>query len=67
MGNRYQTMSDDELRELAKQRVKKTGCFKRTAIAAQRELWSRKHWVDEDAIIDDGVSDRGIEDIQYNG
>lgn len=65
--SRYSSMTDEELKELAKERNKKTGCFKKTAISAQQELWKRNHWVSEDRTQDDGYSDRGIEDIQYNG
>lgn len=66
--NRYKAMSDEELRELSKQKVKSTGCFKRTALAAQKELWERHHWnTDNSATIDDGFIDRDIDDIQYNG
>ena len=67
MANRYKTMSDDELRELAKQRVKKTGCFSKVALAAQRELWSRYHWNTIDITELDDFADRSLEDIQYNG
>lgn len=67
MANRYTAMRDDELRELAMQRVKKTGCFKQTALAAQRELWKRKHWETNDEPDEEDVWGRSIEDIQYNG
>ena len=66
---RYEQMTDDELRELAKQKVKKTGSFKQTALAAQRELYRRYHWETTDdvySVLDDYV-DRSVEDIQYNG
>lgn len=66
-GNRYERMSDDELSELAKQRVKKTGCFKKTALEAQLELWKRHHWVSDDKWYDDGVIDLFMEDIEYDG
>ena len=66
--SRYSSMIDEELKELAKGRNKQTGCFKKTAISAQRELWNRHHWAtDEDINLDDGISDRTTEDIQYNG
>lgn len=65
--SRYETMSDDELRELAKQKVKKTGCFSKVALAAQRELWNRKHWNTIDATELDDFADRDICDLQYNG
>ena len=65
--NRYETMSDDELRELSKQKVKKTGCFSRVALAAQRELWNRKHWNTVDVTEFDQYADRDLNDIQYNG
>lgn len=65
--SRYSLMTDEELRELAKGRNKKTGCFKRTAISAQQELWKRHHWVKEDRIQDDGYTEKGIEEIDYNG
>lgn len=68
MASRYTTMSDDELRELSKQKVKKTGCFSRVALAAQRELWNRKHWnTYDDVVVEINGLDRSIEDIQYNG
>lgn len=68
MANRYEKMSDDELRELAKQRAKDTGCFKNTALAAQRELWKRTHWdTCDDIEVATAGYDRSIEDIQYNG
>lgn len=65
--NRYEIMSDDELRELSKQKVKKTGCFSRVALAAQRELWNRKHWNTVDVTELDQYADRDLNDIQYNG
>lgn len=65
--SRYSSMTDEELRELAKGRNKKTGCFKKTAISAQQELWRRNHWVTEDRIQDDGYTDKSIEEIDYNG
>lgn len=65
--SRYETMSDDELRELSKQKVKKTGCFSRVALAAQKELWNRKHWNTIDVTELDQFADRDINDIQYNG
>lgn len=64
---RYTKMTDKELKEVAKGKNKQTGCFKKTAIAAQRELWSRNHWIDEERLIDDGYQERSIEDVQYNG
>lgn len=68
MVNRYEKMSDEELRELAKGRNKRTGCFKNTAISAQRELWKRHHWgASECGSVDNGYIDRPIEDVQYNG
>ena len=67
MASRYSAMSDAELKELAKGRNKQTGCFKKTAISAQQELWRRNHWVSEGRMHDDGYTDRSIEDIQYNG
>ena len=63
---RYELMSDEELRELTKQKVKSTGIYKETAIEAQHELWKRKHWKTNDRIMND-VTDRDIVDIQYNG
>lgn len=65
--SRYSSMTDEELKELAKQRNKKTGCFKKTALSAQRELWNRKHWETEQDRICDEVIDRDIVDVQYNG
>lgn len=65
--SRYETMSDDELRELSKQKVKKTGCFSKVALAAQRELWNRKHWNTIDVTEIDDFADRDICDLQYNG
>ena len=65
--SRYETMSDDELRELSKQKVKKTGCFSKVALAAQRELWNRKHWNTIDVTELDAFADRDICDLQYNG
>ena len=64
---RYKTMSDDELREVAKQRNKKTGSFKSTAIHAQYELYRRHQWVHENIKTDDGYLERSIEDRDYNG
>ena len=60
-------MSDEELLELAKQKTKKTGCFKKTALKAQDELWRRHHWTDNNRTYDDGFTERPIEDIDYNG
>lgn len=61
-------MTDEELKELAKERNKKTGCFKKTALSAQYELWNRNHWdMEQDRFEDDGVLDRDIVDVQYNG
>lgn len=66
--NRYSSMTDEELKELAKERNKRTGCFKKTALSAQKELWNRNHWgADEDRLHDDGYTDRSIEELQYNG
>lgn len=66
--NRYSSMTDEELKELAKERNKRTGCFKKTALSAQRELWNRNHWgVSDELLVDDENIDRTIEDIQYNG
>ena len=65
--NRYELMSDEELRALSMQKTKKTGCFSRTALAAQRELYNRKHW---EVSSPKGISsdlDRDLSDIQYNG
>lgn len=62
--DRYSSMTDEELKELAKQRNKKTGCFKRTAMIAQHELWKRNHWDIEQDRVDE---DRDILDVQYNG
>ena len=68
MASRYATMSDDELKELAKQKVKRTGCFSKVALAAQRELWNRKHWnTYDDIVVEIRGYDQTIEDIQYNG
>lgn len=60
-------MSDDELRALSKEKNKKTGSFKRTALAAQKELWERTHWDVADPFVADDYTDRSIEDVQYNG
>lgn len=61
-------MSDEELKELAKERNKQTGCFKKTALAAQRELWNRTHWnTYDDIVVEVDGYDRSIEEIQYNG
>lgn len=67
MADRYERMSDEELRVMAMQRTKKTGCFKKSALDAQLELWRRHHWVDDDKWYDDGVIDLTMEDIEYNG
>ena len=67
MDDRYSEMTDQELLELSRQRVKKTGNFKQTAIRAQRELWERHHWTNNERTHDDGVFCRGTEDIDYNG
>jgi len=68
MASRYTTMSEDELKELAKQRVKRTGCFSKVALAAQRELWNRTHWnTYDDIVVEVDGHDRSIEEIQYNG
>ena len=63
----YEKMSDEELKELAKERVKRTGAFKKTAIKAQQELWRRSHWADDDGSYDDGFIERSAEEIDYNG
>ena len=66
--SRYELMSEDELKELAKERNKRTGCFKKTALSAQTELYRRTHWeVADPFVADEEVVDRAIEDIQYNG
>ena len=65
--NRYEAMSDEELRELSKQKNKKNGCFSRVALAAQRELWDRKHWNTIDITEIDQYVDRDLNDLQYNG
>lgn len=65
--NRYSSLSDDELREIALQKNKSTGVFKRSAIAAQRELWDRYHWSVSDICVADDVCDRDLSDVQYNG
>lgn len=68
MTSKWEKMSDEELKEQAKQRNKRTGCFKNTAISAQVELWKRYHWgVQDSYLLDDETIDRTIEDIQYNG
>ncbi len=67
--NKYELMSDEELKALSLEKVKSTGLYKQTALRAQRELWNRKHWGTTDdvySVLDDYV-DRSIEDIQYNG
>ena len=66
MDKRYDKMSDNELRDLAKQKVKKTGLYKEFAIEAQHELWKRRHWETDDKVLND-VIDRDIVDVQYNG
>lgn len=65
--SRYKSMSDDELRALSKEKNKKTGSFKQTALAAQKELWERTHWDVTDPFVADDYTDRSIEDVQYNG
>lgn len=67
MIDKYKTMTDDELKELAKQKNKRTGCAKMSALEAQRELWNRHHWDIRETRPDDAVSDRSIADIDYNG
>jgi len=65
--NRYEAMSNEELKELAKQRVKKTGCFSKVALAAQKELWKRSHWDVFDPTEFGEGSERDLNDLQYNG
>lgn len=65
--SRYKSMSDDELRALSVERNKKTGCYKKTALAAQRELWARTHWETYDPTDIESFEDRDICDLQYNG
>lgn len=65
--SRYEKMSDEELQELAKEKVKNTGSFKRSAIRAQQELYDRHHWAGKENTYDDGITERGLEDIDYNG
>lgn len=62
--NRYESMSGEELKELSKQRVKKTGCFSKVALAAQKELWKRFHWDATEQTEFDTNSDRELNDIQ---
>ena len=65
--SRYERMSNAELQKLATQRTKKTGCYKKTALEAQYELWERNHWTSDEKWYDDGVIDLFMEDIDYNG
>ena len=60
---KYKQMTNDELKELANQKNKRTGNATKVALAAQRELWNRTHWETDDR----SYEDRSIEDIQYNG
>ena len=59
----YGSLSDEELRELAKKKYKKSGLFTKSAIRAQRELWRRNHWFVSDRADDE----RDLLDVQYNG
>lgn len=67
MKDKYKSMTDDELKELAMQKNKQTGCAKKSALKAQTELWDRHHWNIRENRPQDDVSDRSIEDIEYNG
>lgn len=60
-------MTDDQLKNEAKGKFK-NGRMTRSARAAQEELWDRFHWkISEKPYVDDGITDRKIEDVQYNG
>lgn len=64
---KFQMMTDEELRELSVQKFK-NGRYKKAALYAQRELWERRNWgTKEDPFIDDGHHDVTIEDLQYEG
>lgn len=63
----FTKLSDDELKELSKAKSKRTGCFKTSAIKAQRELWERYHWNVKRVRISDDVVDMDVLDKQYNG
>lgn len=65
--SRYQQMSEAELKELANERNKRTGCFKQTALNAQRELYKRFHYPERHVSLDDGYIDRRREEFDYNG
>ena len=65
--DKYGSMSDDELRELAKEKFRASGRFTKSAIRAQEELYNRHHWCVSDShyIADD--DGRDLVDVQYNG
>lgn len=60
---KYTQMTNDELKELANQKNKRTGSATKVALTAQQELWNRTHWETNDISHDD----RSVEDVQYNG
>lgn len=58
----------EELKELSRKKVKRTGNYTRQAIKAQRELWEEFAWAERSFNVkDDGVSDRDFDDIYYEG
>lgn len=64
--NRYKKMSVEELQKLSIEK-KKNGCYKKTAIAAQIELYKRNHYPGKELELDNGYIDRTIEEIDYEG
>lgn len=69
MESKYKKMSDEELKELAKQRSKTTKCYTTVALRAQKELWERVHWLqpDDNTCTDLYQNRREISEQQYNG
>lgn len=63
-----ENMSLEELKERSIKKVKRTGKYTRDAILAQCILWEDFSWADRDLFIkDNGIIDRDINDIYYNG
>lgn len=60
--------TEEELIEESKKRVKKTGCYTRKAMRAQRKLYDDFVWGDKDfKVKDNGITDLDYTDLIYDG